>query len=100
MVSLTALIRAKPGSEDAVLEALLAVGEYAAAHEPGTLDYTVVQSQSDPTSFVTQERFADEAAMTAHNEGAGSKAFFAATEGMLGEVVVHTGRIVSYKGTA
>lgn len=95
MVSLTAVIRCKPGQAEAVLKALLAVGEHVRAHEPGTVDYTVVRSTSDPSVLVTQERFTDEAAMTAHNEGPGSKAFFASTEGLLDDVAVYIGDVVS-----
>lgn len=90
-VNLTALIRCKPGAHDAVLKALLDVGAYVRAHEPGTLGYTVVQSDADDNLLVTQERFRDRDAMVAHNEGAGSKAFFAAAQDLLAEVTIVTG---------
>ena len=90
-VNLTALIRCKPGAHDAVLKALLDVGAFVKAHEPGTLGYTVVRSDTDENLLVTQERFRDRGAMAAHNEGAGSTAFFAATQDLLAEVTIVTG---------
>jgi quinol monooxygenase YgiN len=91
--SLTAVIRCKPDAVETVLEALIAVGQYAKAHEPGTLGYIVVRSAEDPMVLITQELFADQAAMQAHNEGPGSKAFFAAAEGLIEDVVIHTGAV-------
>lgn len=91
MMRLTAIIRCKPDAVDAVLAALKAVGDYARTHEPDTVAYAVTRSADDPTVLVTHERFRTAAAMQAHNEGEGSKAFFAAAEGLLEDVAVHTG---------
>ena len=90
-VNLTALIRAKPGAAEAVLGALIEVGDYVKANEPGTLGYTVIRSSDDESLLVTQERFRDHAAMLAHNDGAGSKAFFAAAKDLLAEVTIVIG---------
>jgi quinol monooxygenase YgiN len=83
MQTLTAIIRAKPGCEDTVLTALNEVGVFARDHEPDTLGFFVAQDPSDPCVFTTYERFTDAGAMDRHNNGAGSKGFFAATNGML-----------------
>ena len=91
VVNLTAVIRCRPGQAEAVLQALTAVGHSARANEPGTLGYVVVRSGSDPDLLLTQERFRDRAAMEAHNAGGGSKAFFAATDGLLADVTIHVG---------
>lgn len=89
--TLTAIIRAKPGAEDRVRAALLRVGDFVRAEEPGTLDYFVAQDPGDRARFTTYERFVDAAAMTAHNEGEGSKAFFAEAGGLLeGPVTIVT----------
>ncbi len=89
--TLTAIIRAKPGAEAKVRNALLKVGEHVQAYEPGTLDYFVAQDPADPTRFTTYERFKDLAAMTAHNEGPGSKTFFAEAGDLLeGPVTIVT----------
>ncbi len=90
MITLTAIIRCKPGSEARVRDALVAVGEHAARHEPGTVSFFVTEGEAGGV-FVTHERFADRAAMEAHNAGAGSKGFFAATEGLLDGVDVVIG---------
>lgn len=92
MITLTAIIRCKPGSEDRVRTALLEVGNYAARNEPGTVSFFV--TETDKGVFVTHERFADQAAMDFHNDGAGSKGFFAAADGHLESVDVQIGREV------
>ncbi len=94
MNSLTAVIRCKPGTVDAVLAALIAVGHYAKACEPGTLGYVVIRATDDPAVLITQERFKDPAAMKVHNEGAGSATFFAAAKDMLENVDLHVGEEV------
>ena len=90
-VCLTAIVPCRPGTVAAVEAALLAVGVAVAAHEPGTLGYRVVRIDGDAPVLVTHERFRDRDALRAHNEGAASKAFFAATQGMLGDVTVLIG---------
>ncbi len=93
MITLTAIIRCKPGSGDRIRTALAAVGDFARANEPGTLSFFVTEGEAGGV-FVTHERFADRAAMEAHNAGAGSKGFFAATEGLLDGVEVVIGEEV------
>ena len=100
VVSLTAVIHCRPDTIDAVEKALVEVGDYVASHEAGTLDYRVVRVDGDAPTLITHERFRDRAALQAHNEGAGSKAFFAATAGLLGDVMVLVGdEVSSHKGT-
>ncbi|MCU0909362.1 MAG: antibiotic biosynthesis monooxygenase [Rhodobacteraceae bacterium] len=77
MHTLTAILRAKPGHEDAVKAALLRVGAYVRANERDTLGFFVAQDEGDPCRFTTYERFTDRAAMDRHNNGDGSKGFFA-----------------------
>lgn len=83
MFCLTAIIRAKKGTETTVLAELLKVGGYAKEHEPGTIDFFVTQDANDPCLFSTYERFVDQAAMEKHNEGAGSQGFFTAAGDLL-----------------
>ena len=100
VVCLTAVIHCRPDTVGAVEKALLEVGHYVAAHEPGTFDYRVIRVDGATPALITHERFRDRAALQAHNEGAGSKAFFAATAGLLGEVTVLIGdEVSSYKGS-
>lgn len=91
MHTLTAIIRARKGSEDTVHAELLKVGVYARAHEPGTVGFFVAQDPADPCVFTTYERFVDEAARDTHNNGEGSQGFFAAAGDLLdGDVTVVT----------
>lgn len=91
MITLTAVIRCKPASQDRVRAALVEVGDFVAANEPGTLSFFVTEGETAGV-FVTHERFADREAMDLHNAGAGSKGFFAATDGLLDGVDVVIGR--------
>ncbi|WP_187968741.1 putative quinol monooxygenase [Aquibium microcysteis] len=91
MITLTAIIRCKPGSQDSVRAALAAVGDFARENEPGTISFFVTEGEAGGV-FVTHERFLDRAAMETHNAGAGSKGFFAATEGLIDGVEVVIGR--------
>ncbi len=91
METLTAIIRAKPGHEDTVAAELSKVGEFATAHEPDTIGFFVAQDPDDPCRFTTYERFTDAAARDLHNNGEGSKGFFAAAGHLLdGEVTIVT----------
>ena len=91
MQILLAIIRAKPGAEETVRQALLAVGEYAREHERGTIGFHVAQDPDDPCRFTTYERFENKDAMDAHNNGAGSKGFFETAGALLdGEVTIVT----------
>ena len=89
MHTLTAIIRTQKGSEALVYTELLKVGAYARDHEPDTIGFFVAQDTEEPCVFTTYERFIDKTAMDRHNNGAGSKGFFAAASNFLdGEVIV------------
>ncbi len=91
MHTLTAIIRARKGHEATVRSELLKVGVYARDHEADTIGFHVAQDPSDPCVFTTYERFIDIAAMQRHNDGKGSKGFFAAAGELLdGDVTVVT----------
>jgi quinol monooxygenase YgiN len=90
MITLTAIIRCTPGSEPQLRDALLDVARYASAHEPGTVGY-FVSGPSTEGVFVTHERYADQAALDAHNAGPGATAFFERAKPFLAEVEVHVG---------
>jgi quinol monooxygenase YgiN len=89
MVSLTAIIRCKRGSEAMVHGALLKVAAYASENEPGTISYFVSRTKEDV--FITHERYHDQTALNAHNEGVGAKRFFAEAEDALDKVEVYIG---------
>ncbi|MGO9917276.1 MAG: putative quinol monooxygenase, partial [Isosphaeraceae bacterium] len=56
-VVLTAMVKAKPGQEDAVKEALLSLVE-PTRKEPGCLCYNLHQSKADPIQFMFYEQWA------------------------------------------
>jgi quinol monooxygenase YgiN len=66
-VILTAMVKAKPGQEEAVKEALLSLVE-PTRKEPGCLLYNLHQSKSDPTMFMFYEEWASQEALDAHGK--------------------------------
>jgi quinol monooxygenase YgiN len=76
MISLTAIIRTKKGTEAAMKRALLDVLEYVREHEPDTKGFFVSQSIDDPCVFTTYERFTDRKAMDLHNSSEKHDKFF------------------------
>lgn len=89
MVTITAVIRAKPGQEAVMRDGLLAVAAYVTANEPGTIGFFIGQDISDPCRFTTYERFRDQAAMNLHNGSDAVAAFFAIARPILdGEVLL------------
>lgn len=67
MITITAILRAQPGTEALMQQALLDVAAHVAANEKGTVGFFIGCKRDDPTLFTTYERFVDVAAMDAHN---------------------------------
>lgn len=65
MVSIIATLKAQSGQEDKLKEAFLAVLPKV-EQEEGTLAYSFLQSQADPTLFMVYERYKDMEACMAH----------------------------------
>ncbi len=98
MLTITAVIRAKAGHEDAIDRALRAVIAAVKAREPGTIAYVVSRDRDDPTVFTTFERFRDEAAMTLHNQSQAVADFVAATKDSLARpIALHSCRELDAK---
>jgi quinol monooxygenase YgiN len=76
MLTITAVIRAKKGQEETMRRALLAVADNVRLNEPNTIGFFVSQDPEDPCVFTTYERFADQAAMDAHNNSETVARFF------------------------
>ena len=76
-IDVVALITAKPGSEDAVREALSELVEPTRAEE-GCIDYYLTVSAADPTVFVTVERWRSQENLDAHMRTPHIAAAFAA----------------------
>jgi quinol monooxygenase YgiN len=91
MMTLTAIIRAKPGHADTVRNALLAVIDSVRRDEPDTVNYYVSQSPDDPNLFTTFERFRDQAAMERHNNSPAVAKFVEVAGPVLADkVMIHT----------
>lgn len=98
MLTITAIIRAKPGTEERMRRALLDVAANVAANEPETIGFYVGVDANDPCLFTTYERFADQAAMDRHNNSAATEAFFAIAKPILdGPVTLVTCAEISAK---
>ncbi len=98
MKTITVIIRARPGTEQTMREALLKVAAHVRANEPHTIGFHISQDASDPCVFTTYERFADEAAMDRHNGSAAVAAFFETANPIIdGEIVFHTCNEISTK---
>jgi quinol monooxygenase YgiN len=63
----TAIVKAKPGQEEAVKEVLVALVGLT-RKEPGCLCYNLHQSKSDKTQFMFYEQWASKEALDAHGK--------------------------------
>ncbi len=98
MLTITAVIRVKPGTADSMRDALLAVAANVRANEPETVDFFVSQDASDPHVFTTYERFVDQAAMDRHNNSDVVARFFGIAKPLLdGPVTLITATEISAK---
>src|SRR3954451_1596929 len=66
-VILTAMVKARPGQEDAVKQALVSLVE-PTRKEPGCLCYNLHQSKTDPTQFMFYEQWASKEDLSAHGK--------------------------------
>jgi quinol monooxygenase YgiN len=96
MVTITAIIRARPNAQNIVRDALLSVVEAVRETEPHTVSYFVTQSVDDQCVFTTFERFADRVAMERHNASPALVRFLQRTKLHLdGDVVIHVGEEIA-----
>ena len=66
-IILTAIVKARPGQEEAVKEVLLGMVE-PTRKEPGCLCYNLHQSKSDKTQFMFYKQWASKEALDAHSK--------------------------------
>jgi quinol monooxygenase YgiN len=98
MLTITAIIRAKEGHENAMRQALLDVAASVRANEPTTVGYYIAQDTTDPSVFTTYERYVDRAAMDRHNNSEAVARFFGIAKPIIdGEVTLVTGTEISTK---
>ena len=98
MLTITAIITTKKGSEDTMLQGLLDVAENVRKNEPDTVGFFISQDLNDPRVFTTYERFTDQAAMDRHNNSDTVAKFFGIAKPLLdGDVTLLTCKEVSAK---
>ena len=79
-----AVLKAKPGQQQALKQGLLALVEPTRT-EPGNLDYVLFELRDEPGTFYMREAFKNQAALDAHFATPYFKAFAAAANGLLKE---------------
>lgn len=83
MIAHTVILRARPGYDRAIREALLDLAESVRDEEAGTLEFRIVQDRHDPTLFTLISRCADQAALEAHIESDPMNHFLRGAKAML-----------------
>ncbi len=98
MFTITAIVRARPGAQNLVRDALLSVVEAVRKTEPQTVGYYVTQCTDNLCVFTTFERFADRAAMERHNASEAVARFVREAGPHLdGAIVIHDGEELAFK---
>ena len=98
MLTITAVIRARKGYEQTMLQALREVAEHVRENEASTIGFFISQDIADPCVFTTYERFTDQAAMDLHNGSKVVERFIGIAKPILdGEVTLVTSREVFAK---
>jgi quinol monooxygenase YgiN len=98
MISITAILRVRPGHETTLRDALTEMLESVRREEPGTVGYFISQSIDQPQVFTTYERFVDVAAMERHNSSAAVAKVLRIAEPILADkVVLHSSNEVASK---
>lgn len=101
MIAQTSILRAKPGYDRAIREALLDLAESVRDEEAGTLEFRIVQDRHESTVFTLAARFADAAALGAHNESDRMNRFLWAAKQMLdGPITLSIGTEIFVKPLA
>jgi quinol monooxygenase YgiN len=89
VVTVTARITARPGSQDALREAMRPLIAATRA-EPGCLRYDLLVAGDDPCAFLMLEAWASAQALATHQQSPHIAAFRAAAGPLLEGSVVHT----------
>lgn len=92
MITITAILRAKPSHADDMLAALRRVADHVRESEPGTQGFHVCRDLKDELAFTTYERFVDHDAMETHNAVAAARFVEEAGAWLDGPVTLLTGQ--------
>ncbi|WP_347289763.1 putative quinol monooxygenase [Kluyvera georgiana] len=84
MISIIAVLKARPGKTESLRDALKAL-LLPTRQEPGNLDYTLFQLRDEPETFYMRESWRDEAALEEHIALPHFQAFIAQMESLLAE---------------
>jgi quinol monooxygenase YgiN len=88
MISISAILRVKPGHEAKMRDALIEMIESVKRDEPGTVGYFISQSIDEPQVFTTYERFIDRTAMDRHNNSAAVAKVIKIADSILADKIV------------
>lgn len=84
MISIIAVLKARPGKTESLRDALKAL-LLPTRQESGNLDYTLFQLRDEPETFYMRESWRDEAALEEHIALPHFQAFIAQMESLLAE---------------
>lgn len=101
MITITAIIKAKPGHADDLQAALLEVSAYVDAHEPDTVSFFLSRDIEDDHVFTTYERFTSIGARDRHNGSPATLEFFEVAQPIIEKpVILHSCQEFSEKARA
>lgn len=84
MISIIAVLKARPGKTESLRDALKAL-LLPTRQEPGNLDYALFQLRDEPETFYMRESWRDEAALEEHIALPHFQAFIGQMESLLAE---------------
>lgn len=84
MISIIAVLKARPGKTESLRDALKAL-LLPTRQEPGNIDYTLFQLRDEPEMFYMRESWRDEAALEEHIALPHFQAFIGQMESLLAE---------------
>lgn len=84
MISIIAVLKARPGKTESLRDALKAL-LLPTRQEPGNIDYTLFQLRDEPETFYMRESWRDEAALEEHIALPHFQAFIGQMESLLAE---------------
>lgn len=88
MITITAIIKAKPGQAAALQAALLKVAAYVDANEAETVSFYLSRDLEDDHIFTTYERFTSLEARDRHNNSPATLGFFDVADQLIEQPVI------------
>ncbi|MCB8879374.1 antibiotic biosynthesis monooxygenase [Acidisoma cellulosilytica] len=100
MISSTTILRAKPGYEGAIREALLDLADFIQSDEPETVDFRILSDEQDAAVFTLLGRFTTRDALHRHLNAELMERFLWAARSMLdGPMTLSMGEEIFAKTT-